>query len=282
MQLPLLDSDPIDLADLPRARLAERLSEWGFSPVHAARLWNELYRPDSSAARGRPELPPRLRARLDQCRWLRPLEVCREIHSADGLAVKYLLGLADDTRVETVLMRYRGRVTACLSTQAGCPVGCVFCATGQAGFTRNLSAGEIVAQALHVRRVIEDWPAAEPSGEPETLRNIVLMGMGEPLLNYDAVLDALDILRDPGCLAIGGKRITLSTVGVPAGIRRLAAERRSCSLAVSLHAATQAERVALVPAAQLAARGADSRLPALCRANGAEDFFRVDADPQTE
>jgi 23S rRNA (adenine2503-C2)-methyltransferase len=140
-------------------------------------------------------------------------------------------------------MRQNGRVTTCVSSQVGCPLGCVFCATGQSGFTRNLSTGEIVAQAVHVRRALH--------ATSESLRNIVVMGMGEPLLNYDGVMNALDILRDPAGMAIGTKRITLSTVGVIPGIVRLADEGRPFSLAVSLHAATQDERAALVPAARI-------------------------------
>jgi 23S rRNA (adenine2503-C2)-methyltransferase len=139
-------------------------------------------------------------------------------------------------------MRYRDRVTACLSSQVGCALGCVFCATGQLGFTRDLTVGEIVAQAVFVARQIRE--------SNERLRNVVLMGMGEPLLNYDAVMTALEILHDSGGLAIGAKQITLSTVGVIPGIVRLADERRPYSLAVSLHAATQAERLALIPAAR--------------------------------
>jgi 23S rRNA (adenine2503-C2)-methyltransferase len=133
-------------------------------------------------------------------------------------------------------------------------MGCVFCATGQMGYTRHLTPGEIVAQAVHVSRamrapeLIEQCRHAE--GVAPKLRNIVLMGMGEPLHNYDAVMQAIDILRDPGGLSLAAERITLSTVGVVPGILRLAREKRPLHLAVSLHAATQPERAALVPAAR--------------------------------
>jgi len=128
-------------------------------------------------------------------------------------------------------------------------MGCVFCATGQLGFQRHLSAGEIVAQAVHVNRLLRVASPAPVAGRTR-LRNLVLMGMGEPLHNYEAVMKAVDILRDPNGLSLGAERITLSTVGVVPGILRLAAERRPVHLAVSLHAATQAERLALVPVAQ--------------------------------
>jgi 23S rRNA (adenine2503-C2)-methyltransferase len=150
-----------------------------------------------------------------------------------------LLRLHDGQTIETVLMRFKGRATVCVSTQAGCAMGCVFCATGQMGLARHLSPGEIVAQVLHVTRLLRQ------SGE--SLRNIVLMGMGEPLHNYDATMEAVDILVDQTGLSIAPRFITLSTVGVVPGIRRLADEERPVLLAVSLHGATDAERAALVP-----------------------------------
>jgi 23S rRNA (adenine2503-C2)-methyltransferase len=191
-----------------------------------------------------PELPPKLRARLAAETQLGVLPTALETASSDGFTHKYLLALEDAEKIETVLMRFTGRVTACVSSQVGCAMGCVFCATGQMGYTRHLTPGEIVAQAVHVAR------ALRTARDPQRLRNIVLMGMGEPLHNYDAVMTAIDILRDETGLALGAERITLSTVGVVPGILRLAAEKRPLHLAVSLHAATQAERAALVPAAK--------------------------------
>ena len=239
-----MPAKPINLYDLTREELRVQLIRWDLKPFHWARLWNYLYIELADSFEAMPELPPKLRARLKSEARLGVLPTALETDSRDGFTRKYLLALNDDERIETVLMRYTGRVTACISSQVGCAMGCVFCATGQMGFTRHLTAGEIVAQAVHVAR------ALRTANEPHRLRNIVLMGMGEPLHNYDAVMHAVDILRDDSGLALGAERITLSTVGVVPGILRLAREIRPLHLAVSLHAATQPERAALVPAAK--------------------------------
>ena len=234
----------LNLYDLTREELRQQLVRWDLKPVHAALLWNYLYLDLADSLVAMPELPPRVRARLEAHTHFGVLPTAFETDSSDGFTRKYLLELADGQKIETVLMRFTGRVTACISSQVGCAMGCVFCATGQMGYTRHLTAGEIVAQAVHVAR------ALRTAREPHRLRNVVLMGMGEPLHNYDAVMHATDILRDETGLGIGAERITLSTVGVVPGILRLAKEKRPLHLAVSLHAATQAERAALVPAAK--------------------------------
>jgi 23S rRNA (adenine2503-C2)-methyltransferase len=268
-----VNAAPINLYDLTREELQVRFAQWGFSPVHAMRLWNYLYLglAESFSGQAMPELPAKVRTRLAAEATLGVLPTALETDSSDGFTRKYLLTLADGEKIETVLMRFTGRVTACISSQVGCAMGCVFCATGQMGYTRHLTPGEIVAQAVHVSRALRSLGRhREESGDPspslttgatieldkkgrekpERLRNVVLMGMGEPLHNYDAVMHAIDILRDGNGLALAGERITLSTVGVIPGILRLAEEKRSLHLAVSLHAATQAERAALVPAAR--------------------------------
>jgi 23S rRNA (adenine2503-C2)-methyltransferase len=255
-----MSSSLIDLYGLTHAELRALVTGWDLSPVHAARLWKYLYLEGANDFAAMGELPARLRSRLEAGATLGRLAIARETHSSDGFTRKYLLALSDAHRIETVLMRYTGRTTACISSQVGCAMGCVFCATGQMGYTRHLTAAEIVAQAVHVDRVLrhtaEEKPALadadhrSPHHRHERLRNIVLMGMGEPLHNYDAVMKAVDILCDGAGMGLGGKKITLSTVGVVPGIIRMTDEKRQMHLAVSLHGATQAERAALVPAAR--------------------------------
>lgn len=268
------------LLGLTRPELVALAAEWGFARVHVASLWNELYlkgRRAPSEFSPHDQMSTRFLDRVfAECDLDFPVTT-KETHSSDGFTRKYLLGLHDAHRIETVLMRYSGRTTACVSSQVGCAMGCVFCATGQMGYTRHLTAAEIVAQALHVDRVLRETapgpdssvglnvssisvpapiPALADPAHPsphhrhERLRNIVFMGMGEPLHNYDEVMRAIDILRDEAGLALGARKICVSTVGVVPGIRRLTAERRPVHLAVSLHGATQEERAALVPAAR--------------------------------
>jgi 23S rRNA (adenine2503-C2)-methyltransferase len=249
----------LNVYDFTRDQLREQFARWELNPVHVGRLWNYLYLELADSFEAMVELPTRVRSRLAVELCIGRLSVSLATDSSDGFTRKYLLELNDGERIETVLMRFNGRVTACISSQVGCAMGCVFCATGQMGYTRHLMPGEIVAQAVHVARSLRASSTAQSASardrsrlpSPEhRLRNVVLMGMGEPLHNYDAVMHATDILRDPSGLAIAAERITLSTVGVVPGILRLAEEQRPLHLAVSLHAATQGERAALVPVAK--------------------------------
>jgi 23S rRNA (adenine2503-C2)-methyltransferase len=155
--------------------------------------------------------------------------------SDGGDTVKWLWALHDGTRIETVLMHYADRSTVCVSTQAGCAMGCTFCATGQGGYERNLTVGEIVEQVVRARR----------RAEPRRLSNVVFMGMGEPMANFDRVWGAVERLH--GGLGLSARHLTISTVGVIPGIRRLAAADLPVNLAVSLHAANDELRNQLVP-----------------------------------
>ena len=178
------------------------------------------------------DLPMVLRLRLESSR---SEEVARQ-HSSDGLTSKLLLRLHDGQQIEAVEMNTdTGRKTICVSTQAGCAMGCVFCVTGQFGFARNLDAGEIVEQVLRFRT----------SEAPVT--NVVFMGMGEPLANYDETLRAIRLLTHPDGLHIGARRITLSTSGLVPQMRRLAEEGLQIGLAVSLHAPNDELRSRLMP-----------------------------------
>lgn len=236
----------IELYNLTRSQLSQQLAAWDVAEVHARRVWRYLHRDLVGNIAEMRELPAKVRAHLNADTSLTTLVAARETAADDGATRKYLLRLRDGEQIETVQMLYaRGlaiRATACLSSQVGCALGCTFCATGQLGFTRDLTAAEIVAQAVFVARSLRL--------NNHRLSNLVLMGMGEPLLNYDPLLTALEILHDPGGLALGAKQITISTVGVIPGIVRLADEGRKYSLAVSLHAATQQERFAIIPAAR--------------------------------
>lgn len=232
-----------NLLDLSFDELERVLVADGLRAVHAKPLWRAVHREGATDLAGCAHFPPPLQRWCAEAGWrLEVPPVSADTASSDGLTRKFLLKMEDGQTIETVLMGYTGRHTACVSTQAGCAMGCVFCATGQMGFVRHLRPGEIVAQVLHANRQLAE------SGT--RLRNLVLMGMGEPLHNYDAVMDALEIVSDTRGANIGPSRITISTVGVVPGILRLAEERRPYSLAVSLHGADEQERRALVPASQ--------------------------------
>ena len=181
-------------------------------------------------------IPVALRGRLD-AELPFALEPVVASTSDDGATVKWLYSLSDGATIETVLMHYPHRSTVCVSSQAGCAMGCTFCATGQAGFNRHLSTGEIVEQVVRASR------SAQKSGR--RLSNVVFMGMGEPLANFDRVWPA--VIRIHSALGLSARHLTISTVGVVPGIRRLAAQDLPVSLAVSLHAANDGLRSSLVP-----------------------------------
>ncbi len=234
------------LYDLSFEALQTRLVEDGVRAVHAVGLWKLLYSELEAEPAGREDVVPPVRrwlgAHYGRTVGLTEASVVERLESSDGQTRKLLVRMWDGQEIETVVMGYPGRFTACISSQAGCAMGCVFCATGQMGFVRHLSPGEMVVQIIHAQRLLQKDGAG--------LRNLVLMGMGEPLHNYEAVMQALEnVCRKPG-LGLTPSRISVSTVGLVPGIIRFTDERRPYSLAISLHAATDAERSALLPVNQ--------------------------------
>ena len=207
----------------------------GEPAFRARQVWEGLHTRLASPSE-MTELPSAVRERLE-VELPRALALVTESVGDRGDTTKWLWSLPDGALVETVLMHYRDRSTACVSTQAGCAMGCGFCATGQAGFDRNLSSGEIVEQVVHAARTARD--------HGRRLSNVVFMGMGEPLANYDRVWGAVRRLHDD--VGFSARHLTLSTVGIVPGIKRLAAEDLPVNLAVSLHAANDVLRDELVP-----------------------------------
>ncbi|MHB8577017.1 MAG: 23S rRNA (adenine(2503)-C(2))-methyltransferase RlmN [Dehalococcoidia bacterium] len=234
--------------DLAPDELRAQLSALELPRFRADQVLHRLYREFAVAYDAMTELPVSLRARLAEALPMPVLPVLTEQRSADGSTRKVLLQLADGNTVESVLMEYdpsdtsRGRETVCISTQVGCAMGCVFCATGQQGFLRNLSAGEITQQVLHFARELRQ--------EGRHVTNVVFMGMGEPLANYAATIKAIRILTAPDAFGLGARRITVSTVGVVPMMRRLAGEGLQVGLAVSLHTADDELRRRLIPTAR--------------------------------
>ncbi|KPV40517.1 23S rRNA (adenine(2503)-C2)-methyltransferase [Thiohalorhabdus denitrificans] len=224
----------MDLVGLDRTGLEAFFTELGEKRFRARQVMQWLHQRGVSDFEAMTDLGKGLRARLgEQARVLEPA-VLSEQRSADG-TIKWLLGLEDGNAVETVFIPDDDRGTLCISSQAGCPLDCKFCATGYGGFQRNLAPGEIISQVRHARSVVGD-----------RLTNIVFMGMGEPLLNYDAVLRAIHLLMDDYAYGLSRRRITVSTVGVVPKIAELGRDT-PVNLAISLHAVSDEVRDRIVP-----------------------------------
>lgn len=228
------------LFDLNQDQLKVYFASIGEPPYRVKQLWSAAYTHFAQDFNQVTAFPVRLRSQLASDMHFSHLKTVERFASTDGETIKYLFVLPDGNLIESVLMHYNERHTLCISSQSGCAMGCVFCATGQMGFRRNLSAGEVIEQVLFLGR--------ELSQSGEKITNIVIMGMGEPFHNYDMVLEAIDRLNDPNGLNLGARRFTISTVGIVPGIRRFAAEKRQVNLAISLHAANDALRSMLIPA----------------------------------
>jgi 23S rRNA (adenine2503-C2)-methyltransferase len=231
-----------DLIGLGREELAAELGNIGAPAFRARQLWHWIYHRGARDFAAMTSLAKDFRARLAEHYVIARLEVVRDQLSADGTR-KWLLRLADGNEVETVYIPDEDRGTLCVSSQVGCTLTCRFCHTGTQRLVRNLEPGEIVGQIMLARDALGEWPSPK---DGRLLSNIVLMGMGEPLYNFDSVKAALKIVMDHEGIAISRRRITLSTSGVVPMIRRCG-EEIGVNLAISLHATTDALRDVLVP-----------------------------------
>ena len=248
------------LLDFSRSELEREVVDvLGQSRFRAQQIWQALHRECISDFDAVTTLPKALRGELSERYTADPLSKVMHLSSKDGSTDKALFQLSDGELVETVLMRYtadghrKARKTVCVSTQAGCALGCTFCATGQQGFRRQLTTGEIVAQITYMQRIAmeEDRSEVETGkrerGSVQGVTNVVFMGMGEPLANYENTMSAIRAINDAHGLAIGARHITLSTVGIAPQIVRLAREDMQINLAVSLHAPDDATRSQTMP-----------------------------------
>jgi len=223
-----------DIREMTLPELQEALEPLGARPFAAAQIFGWLHKRCVHDFGRMTNLPAGLRDRLSEEYSIARVETARSTFSQDG-TLKLLLALEDELQVETVFLTDQRRKTQCVSVQVGCPLGCVFCATAQLGFRRNLTAGEIIAQ-------VEDSQARVARAG-----NLVFMGMGEPFLNYENLVRAIRILNDGAGVGIGARRMTVSTAGIPEGIRRFARENLQVRLALSLNATTDEQRSRLMP-----------------------------------
>jgi 23S rRNA (adenine2503-C2)-methyltransferase len=243
----MLMENPSYIFDLDYPALYAMVESWGEPAYRTDQIWQGLYKNFIASPSGFTNLPKNLVNRLADTFGMplgEKITFCHLLasdiqHSSDRATRKTLFTLPDKRQIEAVLMQYDRRRTLCISTQSGCAMGCVFCATGQMGFSRNLSRGEIVEQVT--------FYAQQLKIEGLKVSNIVLMGMGEPFHNYDETMAAIDILNDPKGLGLGARRFTISTVGLIPMIRRFTEEYRQVNLAVSLHAADDETRSKMLP-----------------------------------
>jgi 23S rRNA (adenine2503-C2)-methyltransferase len=252
-ELPVAGLAPA-VSDVETAALAAWLDARGEPAYRSAQILAGVHRPEAASFDDLSDLPARLRSDLEEQFRFSTIVTSHVVRGDEGLTAKAVHELHDGQRIESVLMHApaRGasaaRTTICISSQAGCAVGCPFCATGQAGFGRQLTPGEIVDQVLHWHRAPwlalgTDWRPGSRTGH----YNIVFMGMGEPLNNRERVFDAVRLLNDPQRLGIGARHITVSTSGVVPGIDAMITDLPQVNLAISLHAADDRLRDELVP-----------------------------------
>jgi 23S rRNA (adenine2503-C2)-methyltransferase len=224
-----------DIRNLRLEELKIKLDEWGELSYRAAQIFDWVYKKGAASFDGFTDLPKGLRRRLEENFSLRPLALAGQVISRDRTE-KFLFKLADENFIETVLIPAGQRKTLCLSTQVGCKFACVFCASGRAGFKRNLLSSEILGQILFLRDRLS-----------VRLTNFVFMGMGEPLDNYENVVQAVRIMNDPRGLGIAARRITISTAGITPGLERLKTLGLQVNLSLSLHSVKDDVRSQLLP-----------------------------------
>jgi 23S rRNA (adenine2503-C2)-methyltransferase len=256
-------SQPPCFYGLSREQLADHLGTYGQPKFRAQQLFSWVYRKHERRPGAMTNLPLSFRERMEDLCDLRLPKAAAVLATPDGATHKFVLEVARGARVECVSMRTERRLTFCLSSQVGCALGCAFCATGLMGLVRNLSPGEIVAQVVAMGD-FHRWK--------DERFNLVFMGMGEPLANYAALMDAIRILRDERGLNLGARRITVSTSGLVPQIEKLAGEGLQLGLAISLHATTDELRDRLVPVNK---RWPLSKLIAAARAYGERTGRRV-------
>ena len=225
--------------DLNISELESQLKALGQPGFRAKQIWRAVYKNFIPSAQDISTLPKLLREQLDGALNFHALTAVKAVESRDGRTVKTLFRLNDGENIEAVLMYYKDRRTLCISSQSGCGMGCTFCATGQMGFRRHLSSGEIVAQVLYYARLLNE--------RDDRVTNMVVMGMGEPFDNYDNVMNALNRLNNPDAFGLGARRITISTVGLIPAIRRFAEEHTQYNLAISLHMVDNHLRSEMMP-----------------------------------
>src|SRR3990172_220626 len=237
----------IPLIGLSLAEMQAALALAGFPAFRSKQVWHWIYQRGVRNFTDMANLPQDMRELLEAKYSIERQKVSSEQKSADG-AIKWLLSMSDGQQVETVFIPEARRGTLCVSSQVGCTLTCKFCHTGTQPLVRNLGAHEILQQIMHARDALSEWPqpGEKKPAEGRDLTNIVMMGMGEPLYNYDNVAQALKICMDAGGLAISKRRIPLSTSGVAPQIRQCG-EELGVNLAISLHATTDEQRSQLMP-----------------------------------
>ena len=242
---------PVHLADLTPEQRVEKVKELGMPGFRAAQLEKHYFTHYTADPAHMTDLPAAGREELVHGLLPPLLTEVRRLETDKGDTIKFLWKLHDGALVESVLMRYPGRITLCVSSQAGCGMNCPFCATGQAGLTRNMSAAEIVDQVVRANRLIADGGLGDPrkvGHEGERVTNIVFMGMGEPLANYNRVMQAVRTMVDKKHgLGMSARGVTVSTVGLVPAIRKLADEDIPVTFALSLHAPDDLLRDELIP-----------------------------------